>query len=874
MLKRKLSVFLIITLILSVVLPVFIASVSSSSGAILINSKTISTPGQQIEAGDTVNLYFGSVTWNSVQTFLMLTTDNSPSASSGYVYTPCISVFDIIDTTAIHTYSDDSNFWIVGDYWVNGTIPKSLAPGNYYIKAIDDISSRTAVTDIPLTIKAIAYDTILNISPSEGTGGIPLTFSGSGYPAGERVSIQYYDSFFNQWRLMTETIVDVNGQISVDSVAPDLKKSVSNYDSIETCTQIQYRAQGSGVSGTIYGYATYNQYARGLKIIGDQTAYGLFGNGTNLHTVKTMAGDTLVLSGKWFHSNDQIYIRWDSDAIVGTVTSDEWANAIIIGSSIANVNGSFSTTITIPETAYAGEHYIAIEDSEARVTIKISVSKAYLQVSPSAGPGGANVEFTGTLYPPNTNISIYYLDPDFGSWNYWTNTRSDSNGIISFNTKIPDLKRSGYGESNSSSPISFRTEVNGVLYSYVDYTQFWRGLKQIGNAIAVYGVFGDGTNLASRVTVQPGESIIISGCWFHANDIVSIEFGNNPILSTSYLYSTRTSDEWLNTRPIATTTTNDKGAFETTIIMPETRDGIHYIAFEDSQIRMVVAINVRSPNPTPTPTTQPTANPTVQPTVNPTFTPTPQPPIHPPMPTPSIDLAAISTIAGTNFRVNINGVVSLNNSALANTPVFISYSITGGRTWESLTLAQTASDGAFAVVWTPAVTGDYQIKAEVEATKTTDMGEKTVTVALTPDNSKNSESNMFTVNSNSTIREFKFDPDNKRLSFTVEGPTGTTGYVDVYIPKVTLSSISTLRAYLDDNEIVDFSSASRGDSWQISFAYTHSIHKIAMNLDSPTSNNQADNDTNWTTYAIAIVVIVVIATAIIGTIMFTRKHKR
>jgi len=868
MIKRKLSVFLIIFLLIVVALPTFIASVSSSSGSIIINSKTASTPDQQILAGDNVNLYLGGVTWTGERAVLVLATDSKSSASSGYIYTPGISVYDIYDMDVIHTYNSDSGSWVVGDCWINGTIPTTVVPGNYYIKAMDDVSSRTAVTDTYLTVNAIAYNASLNISPSEGPGGIPISFTGSGYPAGERVSLQYYDQSFDQWRLMVETTANAAGQISVDSVAPDLKKSVGTADYPETYNQIQYRAQVVGVSGGTISYATYNEYARGLKSVGNQTALGLFGNGTTLPTVKTTVGDTLVLSGNWFHSNDQIYIRWDSDAIVGTVTSDEWARAKIIGSPIASKNGSFNTTVTIPETAYAGEHYISIEDSQTRITIKIYVSRAHLQISPPSGPGGANVQFTGSLYPPNTNINIYYLDPTFDNWNYWVNTASNSAGEISFTTEIPDLNQASYSfESNMSTAISFRSEIAGIAYAYADYIQYWRGLNQVGPAVASYGLFGDGANLSGQVNVRPGDSLYVSGRWFHSSDVIYIRFDDNQFTGTSYFYTTLTGSDWSNAQIIGTTTTNAAGSFETNLTIPQVPGGAHYIAFEDSERIVTVCITVTSPNnATPSPTPQPSTNPTPAPTQPPT--------IRPPMPTPTIDLSCVSSATGDTFKVNINGAVSLNGKPLSDMSVLISYSVTGGHTWESLTMAHTTSDGNFAVVWTPAVTGNYLIKAEVETTTTTNAAEDIINMALTPDNPESPDSNMFTINSNSTIRQFKFDPDKKRLSFTAEGPTGTTGYVNIYLPKATLNNISTLRAYIDNNKVATFNSESKGDSWLISFDYTHSIHTITMDLDSPSSNIQPDNNTDWITYAATIAVILVIIAVAIGTIVLKRKHQK
>ena len=131
--------------------------------------------------------------------------------------------------------------------------------------------------------------------------------------------------------------------------------------------------------------------------------------------------------------------RWDSANVVGTVTSSEWLNANIIGSTVTNSNGSFSTSVIVPQNVEAGEHYLAVEDSQTRVIVKIFVSTASLQLSPASGPGGANVQFTGSGYPASTDVGIYYLDPSFGTWNIWTTATSDSSGRLSLNAEIPDL---------------------------------------------------------------------------------------------------------------------------------------------------------------------------------------------------------------------------------------------------------------------------------------------------------------------------------------------------------------------------------------------------------------------------------------------------
>ena len=73
-------------------------------------------------------------------------------------------------------------------------------------------------------------------------------------------------------------------------------------------------------------------------------------------------------------------------------------------------------------------------------------------------------------------------------------------------------------------------KIDGVAYSYADYTQFWRGLQQVGNQVA-HGLFGNGTNLASSVSVTPGGSLVISGKWFHPG-VVYVRFDGAAVVGT------------------------------------------------------------------------------------------------------------------------------------------------------------------------------------------------------------------------------------------------------------------------------------------------------------------------------------------------------
>jgi hypothetical protein len=846
MLKRNLKIFLIASLLLALIMPTYLSFVSSSSGSIKINTTDASTPGQQVQAGGNVNLYFGGITWDGPQFYLFLSPDGSTELKSGSVYSPTFSVYDTADHAITTNYTGDSGVWIVGSNWVNGSIPSTAALGNYYIKAVDQIGSSVAVTDTYITVNPINYNATLIISPPSGPGGIPITFTGSNYPVGSNVVISYLDPVFGTWNYLTTAIANASGKISADSTAPDLLKSLGTADYPETYTAISYR---STVGTQVLSNANYNEYQRGLKTVGTVTAHGLYGNGTNLVSqVKVKVGDTIELSGKWFNPGP-IYVRWDGVTVVGTVSSSEWLNANIICTSATNATGYFSTSVTIP-AANAGEHYLAVEDSQTRVIVKIFISTASLQLSPALGPGGATVQFSGSSYPASSAVDVYYLDPAFSTWNYWTTASSDASGQISFSTEIPDLRQYSYsGDSNYSSTLSFRTQVNGVAYSYADYREYARGLQQVGTKVA-YSLFGNGTDLSSNVSVKPGDSLFISGKWFHPG-IVYVKFDGVNVVGTV------TGQEWQNAQVLGSTTASQTGSFQTYVTIPTASGGVHYLAIEDIGSKLITRINVISSYISPTPTVSPTSNPTS----NPTPLPTP----NPSLPTPILSLSCKSTPSALGSKVEISGNLLVDGSPIADSPILISYSVTGGNTWQSLTLVRTLSDGAFAAIWQPDVTGNYLIKATSEATSTMNGVSKTINLALTPD----AAHNVFTLTSNSTITQFTFKPDDKELSFIASGPSDTKGYVNIYIPKTIINDISTLKAYLDGVQI-SFNSEDQADSWLISFTYSHSTHTITMTLAEPAaiSSTNTNSIPEIVYYLIPGVAIIIVLAAV-----FTLKRK-
>ncbi|MCL2642666.1 MAG: hypothetical protein FWD52_04035 [Candidatus Bathyarchaeota archaeon] len=870
MLNRKINFLLIVMLIVAIIVPSQIGFVHSATGAIRVNSTTTSVSNQQVIAGDNVNLYFGdsSIKWAGHNFYLLLSRDLATTFSTGdHVYSPMFSVAALQDSS-VKYYSNNEGAWVIGNNWVNGTFASNMATGRYSVKAFDFSSAGTetdtntvAVTDTFITVNTPPPGQFtFQITPNEGPGGVPVQFSGSGYPPNTAIDIAYYDQAYLEYRAWKRETTNASGSFSFTAAIPDLGKSNQQGDTPETFNRVQFKTQHQGLT---YNFATYDQYARGIKSIGDHSAYGLYGNGSNLvSTFKAKAGDTFTITGKWFHQG-VVYVLLDSVTVMGTVTRNQWSNdAIQIGSGITNSLGHFEATVTIPKATSGGEHYISIEDAQSSLILKILITDGTFEISPSSGSGGANIQFTGSGYPPLRDVDITYRDGLYGSWNYWTTVEADATGNINVDAKIPDLKKNGYAGDYDpiSSQIMFRTESNDKIYAYATYTQYARGLKQVGSQTAT-GLYGGSTNFANYgMKVKPGDTLTISGHYFHPG-VIYVRWDGQAVVNTV------TPDQWTTAEKIGNTITNAQGSFDITIQIPQANNGLHWVSIEDSQTNFIIRLLVETPTtPTPSPSPSPSTD-TGSPST-PKPSPSPSTPPSTDKPTPAINLQCKSVPIDAGYRVEISGTCSNNNAGIANKAIQLYNSKDGGKTWEPLSLVTTNNEGKFNAVWVSLTSGTFLIKAECTATTEYNSATATVNVVIEPILGNNHNGvNVFTLTSNSTISQLVFNSKNSELSFTASGTSGSTGYVSVNIPKTLINDLTNLKVYLDGKELAYSNNSQEPDTWIITITYTHSTHTITLNF------NNTQNQNLQPTQIIIIAAIIIIGITI-ATVAITRTQKK
>ncbi len=234
-------------------------------------------------------------------------------------------------------------------------------------------------------------------------------------------------------------------------------------------------------------------------------------------------------------------------------------------------------------------------------------------------------------------------------------------------------------------------------------------------------------------------------------------------------------------------------------------------------------------------------------------------------PTPTLTVSCQSSATLSNFMVEISGNLTSDGAGLQGLPILLSYSVDGGTTWNELTTVNTDNNGNFLAVWMPSVTGNYLLTAEWAGDTNYIETSTTINFAVLPFG----EQSVFSVTSNSTISALAFNSTSGELDFTVNGPEGTTGYCDVYIPTSLISDISDLTASLNGNPIT-YNVESIGNAWLVSFSYQTGTNNVALGMNAADSFAVNGNQlAQWIPYGVIIVLIAVIAVLLVA-----RKTKK
>jgi outer membrane protein assembly factor BamB len=189
----------------------------------------------------------------------------------------------------------------------------------------------------------------------------------------------------------------------------------------------------------------------------------------------------------------------------------------------------------------------------------------------------------------------------------------------------------------------------------------------------------------------------------------------------------------------------------------------------------------------------------------------------------SISLSSSTSYVG--FKIGIIGNLTCNEANISKANMLLSYSVTGGLSWNDITLVKTSDQGSYSAVWMPSATGNYLIRAFWAGNATYPTSSIIVNLAVT----SFEERNVFSVASNSTVTELTFDSKSGILKFSVEGSANTVGYVKAFIAKDIIANIADIKVRLDGKKL-NYTATSVDDSWLLYFIYQHSTHLVEVDM--------------------------------------------
>jgi hypothetical protein len=176
--------------------------------------------------------------------------------------------------------------------------------------------------------------------------------------------------------------------------------------------------------------------------------------------------------------------------------------------------------------------------------------------------------------------------------------------------------------------------------------------------------------------------------------------------------------------------------------------------------------------------------------------------------------------------INIKGrLADSNGSGLANELVVLYYSFPGIDQWLPISSILTNETGDYKIQWVNTASGNFILRAVWSGNSIYLGSSNTTVVSVLPYQNQT----VFFVESNSTVTDLAFNSTSSELGFSVTGPSGTTGFVRATVAKSLVASGADLKVYLDGNQLA-YSVTSVGDSWLVAFSYSHSTHKVSINL--------------------------------------------
>ena len=230
----------------------------------------------------------------------------------------------------------------------------------------------------------------------------------------------------------------------------------------------------------------------------------------------------------------------------------------------------------------------------------------------------------------------------------------------------------------------------------------------------------------------------------------------------------------------------------------------------------------------------------------------------------SITVAVDCLATFVGFKVKISGrLADAYGLGISGASLLATYA-TGGGSRKDIASFNTTGDGSYCAEWMPtASAGNYSIMVSWEGNEDFTRTEASINFSF----ASLEEKYVFSLVSDSAVSELAFNSTNRILGFTLEGPSGTTGFSNVTIAKGLIAETAGLKVYLDGNQTA-YTAISSDAAWLLHFTYQHSTHDVTIDL------SQSATPFFETPFGIAAIVGIVVAVVLGVTVAFYKKGYR
>ncbi len=213
-------------------------------------------------------------------------------------------------------------------------------------------------------------------------------------------------------------------------------------------------------------------------------------------------------------------------------------------------------------------------------------------------------------------------------------------------------------------------------------------------------------------------------------------------------------------------------------------------------------------------------------------------------------------------RIDLTGKFTCEGAPVPNAQILLSYaSSSSPGSWIPIMVVVTDPEGNYIYSWLPTSTGSFVVRASYVGDEYNEV-EVTRNVNVLQANANS----LFFVESNSTVTSLAFNSTSQEIYFTVSGPSGTTGYVKLFIARELMLDSSGAKVFLDGKQL-GYMIDSEGDNWLLTFNYPHSEHHVLVHVSQSSAGNLA--------FPVAPSLIVALALAApVGFVLLLRNRKR